>query len=109
MGKRVSVRLGRGAKADLRTIRDYLTEKAGSVTADTFTRTILDLVDKLEQFPERGPIPEEIGGLGIKGIRQISARPYRIIYSYSPGKVTILMIVDGRRDLKPLLLRRLLR
>ena len=74
MAKRVSVRLGRGAKADLRTIRDYLTEKAGSVTADTFTRTILDLVDKLEQFPERGPIPEEIGGLGIKGIRQISAR-----------------------------------
>ncbi len=109
MAKRVTVRLGRGAKADLRTIRDYLLEQGGNGVANIFTRTILELVDSLEQFPERGPVPEEIRSLGIEGVRQISSRPYRVIYSHTPGKVTILMIIDGRRDLEPLLRRRLLR
>ena len=109
MAGRISVRLGRAAKADLRSIRDYLIDQAGRDVADAVTRTILGLVDRLEQFPERGPIPEEVRSLGFDDLRQLSSRPYRVIYQLAPGKVTILMTVDGRRDLEPLLRRRLLR
>lgn len=109
MAKRIVVGLGRSAKADLRSIREYLIEQAGHAVADKFTRGILDLLEKLEQFPERGAIPEEVRSLGFADIRQLSLRPYRVIYHFSPRKVTILMIVDGRRDLEPLLRRRLFR
>ena len=107
MPRRSTVQIGRGAKADLRHIRGYLIDQAGRDVANNITRKILDLVEKLEQFPERGPIPDEVQLLGFDNIRQLSLRPYRVIYQVAPGKVTILMIVDGRRDLQPLLRRRL--
>ena len=108
MPRRSVVSIGRGAKSDLRHIRDYLIAQAGREIADNITRKILDLVEKLEQYPERGPVPDEVQLLGFDNVRQLSLRPYRVIYQVAPGKVTIHMIVDGRRDLQPLLRRRLI-
>lgn len=107
MPRHIAVQIGRGAKADLRYIRDNLIDRAGRDVADGVTRKILDLLDKLGQFPELGAVPDEVQFLGLHNIRQLSLRPYRVIYQVAPGKVTILMIVDGRRDLQPLLRRRL--
>lgn len=70
---------------------------------------MLDIVAKLEIFPDRGSIPTEVQSLNFKNIRQISRRPYPIVYQVVNEKVNILMIVDGRRDVEPLLMRRLLR
>ena len=102
------VGLSRNAKADIRAIRTYMIDHATREVADTFLRRLLQSIEKLENFPDRGSIPEEVRVLGIPEIRQISNRPYRIIYQVAKQSVNILMVVDGRRDLEPLLRRRLL-
>ncbi len=109
MTKRYRVQLTRGSKADLRSIETYLEGNSGKTVADSFLREMLDTVDRLATFPDRGSIPIEVESLNFKNIRQLSRRPYRIIYQVVNDKVNILMIVDGRRDIEPLLMRRLLR
>ena len=55
--------------------------------------------DRLEMFPESGrTISEDVG------YRQVLVRPYRVIYSYDPGRdvVTIAAVIHGRRQLPPL-------
>ena len=109
MTARHRVRLTRGAKVDLRSIEAYLEGNGGSAVAQSFLRDMLETVAKLEILPERGSIPAEVQSLNFKNIRQLSRRPYRIIYQVVNGKVNILMVVDGRRDVEPLLMRRLLK
>jgi toxin ParE1/3/4 len=40
--------------------------------------------------------------------RQISFKPYRIIYRIADRHVIVYLIADGRRDMRTLLARRLL-
>jgi toxin ParE1/3/4 len=74
------------------------------------------LVDGLEQacvgaadFPERGNIPKELAESGISDFREAHHKPYRIVYRISAHRVVICCILDGRRDMRTLLARRLLR
>ncbi|MFN5793070.1 MAG: type II toxin-antitoxin system RelE/ParE family toxin, partial [Burkholderiales bacterium] len=46
--------------------------------------------------------------LGIKEYRQTFFKPYRLVYRITDRKVTIYLIVDGRRDMQAVLARRLL-
>lgn len=59
-------------------------------------------------FPERDAYPKELIALGIRDYRQISFKPYRVIYRVIGQKVYIYVIADGRRDMQSLLARRLL-
>jgi toxin ParE1/3/4 len=65
-------------------------------------------VESLSRFPERGSHPRELLGLGIKEYRQTFFKPYRLVYRITDRKVTIYLIVDGRRDMQAVLARRLL-
>ena len=109
MTKRYTVELTRSAERDLADIVGYLAQAASPVIADAFLDTILDRIAELEQFPERGAIPRELEALGITAFRQLSAKPWRVIYRTSQTTVTILLIADGRRDMQTLLEQRLLR
>jgi len=62
----------------------------------------------LARSPERGVWPKELVTLGITEYREIFFKPYRIIYRVMGKRVYILLIADGRRDMKILLQRRLL-
>jgi toxin ParE1/3/4 len=62
----------------------------------------------LSRFPERGSHPKELLSLGIKEYRQTFFKPYRLVYRITDRKVTIYLIVDGRRDMQAVLARRLL-
>jgi toxin ParE1/3/4 len=53
-------------------------------------------------------MPKELETLGIREFRQILLGQYRIIYRVIAKKVFILIIADGRRDMRALLERRLL-
>ena len=52
--------------------------------------------------------PKELLALGIRNYREIFFKPYRVIYQVTGDKVHVMLIVDGRRDMQALLLRRLL-
>ncbi len=100
------VLLTKGAEADLKALWEYITSKRSAAEATAMLDTILDRIDTLEQFPDRGSIPEELASLGTHEFRQIIQPPYRLIYRVIDKKVIISVIVDARRDLKALLERR---
>lgn len=63
---------------------------------------------KGNEHPERGSFPKELVAIGIREYREIHFKPYRIVYRIMDARVFVYLIVDGRRDMQALLLRRLL-
>ena len=69
---------------------------------------LLQTAEKLARLSERGGYPKELATLGIKEYRQVSFKPYRLIYRVIGNQVLIYLIADGRRNMQSLLVRRLL-
>ncbi len=74
----------------------------------------LSVLDRIEERaallvvqPERGRIVPELREEGIRQYRELQERPWRIIYRVGHQQVFVLAVLDGRRDLKTLLLERL--
>ena len=65
--------------------------------------------ESLTSMVYRGRVVPELRDLSLEPWREILERPYRIIYRISDSRVLIVAVLDGRRDLEDLLLRRLLR
>ncbi len=105
---RFEVLLTEGAQQDLQSIHDYLCEFDCAANADHVLDELMDVVETLSQFPQRGSCPRELVGLGIKEYRQAFFGPYRVIYRVTDGQVIIYLIADGRRDMQSVLAKRLL-
>lgn len=105
---RYEVLLTPGAEQDLESIHDYIAEFDSVANADHVLDRLMDVVDGLAQFPERGSYPKELVALGMKAYRQTAFKPYRVIYRILGSRVVIYLIVDGRRDMQSVLARRLL-
>lgn len=108
VGQRYEVLLTRGAEQDLEAIHDYIAEFDCIANADAVLDQLIEVVEALVKFPERGSYPKELVALGIKEYRQSLFKPYRVIYRVVGARVIISLIVDGRRDLQSVLARRLL-
>lgn len=96
------------AEADLETILDYLVEQGAADVAEQLLERVLDKIASLETFPERGSIPGELLKMGVTDHRQLLLPPYRLIYQVGERQVSVVMIADGRRDMRELLRYRLL-
>ncbi len=105
---RYKVLLTAGAESDLENIHSYIAEHDTPRNADHVLDRLLEVVEKLTTFPERGSLPQELLALGIRDYRQVFFKPYRVIYRVIGKQVVIYVIVDGRRDMQTLLSRRLL-
>lgn len=105
---RFEVFLTEGAERDLEAIHDYIAEFDCVANADHVLDQLMEVVDGLSRFPERGSYPKELMALGIKEYRQTSFKPYRVIYRINGPRVTVYLIADGRRDMQSVLARRLL-
>ena len=105
---RYEVLLTEGAEQDLESIHDYISEFDCVANANYVLDRLMDVVEGLAQFPERGSYPKELVALGIKEYRQTAFKPYRVIYRVMGTQVIIHLIVDGRRDMQSVLTRRLL-
>jgi toxin ParE1/3/4 len=102
------VLLTQGAGQDLEDIHDYICEFDCVASANDVLDALIDVVESLSRFPERGSHPRELLGLGIKEYRQTFFKPYRLVYRITDTKVIIYLIVDRRRDMQAVLARRLL-
>lgn len=102
------VLLTRGAEQDLESIHDYIAEFDCVANANYVLDQLMEVVEGLAQFPERGSYPKELAELGIKEYRQTAFTPYRVIYRVAGNHVVIYLIVDGRREMQSVLARRLL-
>ena len=90
------VLLIKGAEQDLEAIYDYIAEFDCVISADYVLDSLLEVVEGLACFPERGSYPKEVAGLGIKEFRQALFKPYRVIYRVIGPKVYIMQIADCR-------------
>ena len=102
------VLLTEGAELDLEAIHDYISEFDCVANANYVLDAVMDVVESLSRFPERGSYPKELVSLGIKEYRQTIFKPYRVIYRVTGSQVIIYLIADGRRDMQTVLARRLL-
>jgi toxin ParE1/3/4 len=100
--------LTEGAEQDLEAVHDYISEFDCVAKANDVLDAVMDVVESLSRFPERGSYPKELVGLGIKEYRQTFFKPYRVIYRVTGSQVIIYLIADGRRDMQTVLARRLL-
>ena len=107
-GRKYDVLLTEGAEQDLESIYDYIAEFDCKANADYVLDRLLEVVESLTAFPERGAYPKELAALGIRDYRQTVFKPYRVIYRVIGQRVYIYVIADGRRDIQSLLARRLL-
>lgn len=64
---------------------------------------------KLDHFPRRGRIVPELLKHGISRYREIVIKPWRVIYRIEEGKVYVVSVIDGRRNVEDVLLARLLK
>ena len=97
------------AEKDIEDIFDYIAKKDSPENALYVLDMLENLILSLDENPERGHYPPELSRQGIKEYREIIFKPYRVIYEILNKKVIIHLCVDGRRDIKTLLERRLLR
>lgn len=106
--RKYEVFLTAGAEQDLESIYDYIAEFDCKANADYVLDRLLEVVESLTSFPERGAYPKGLVALGIRDYRQTAFKPYQVIYRVMVQKVYIYVIADGRRDIQSLLARRLL-
>ncbi|QCX49962.1 type II toxin-antitoxin system RelE/ParE family toxin [Ralstonia pseudosolanacearum] len=105
---RYEVLLTQGAEQDLESIHDYVAEFDCVENANHVLDQLMEVVESLAQFPERGSYPKELVALGIKEYRQTAFKPYRVIYRVLGSQVVIYLTVDGRRDMQSVLAHRFL-
>lgn len=96
------------AARDLESIRDYIATSDSVASTERVLDVMLDVVATLERLPERGSHPRELMALGHIGYRQIVHKPWRVFYRVKANRVYIVLIADGRRDMRTLLAQRLL-
>ena len=96
------------AVRDLEEIRDYLDARESPARADDVLDRIAETFRGLSEHPHRGSYPGELLDIGIREYREVFFKPYRIVYRVIGETVYVLVIADGRRDMRSLLGRRLL-
>lgn len=102
------VLLTAAAEQDLEAIHDYISEFDFVANANYVLDKLMEVVESLSRFPERGSVPKELIMLGIKEYRQTFFKPYRVIYRVTGRQAIIYLIADGRRDMQSILAKRLL-
>jgi len=66
-------------------------------------------INTLDHFPYRGAYVPELLAKNIKEYRQITESPWKIIYKVDDEIVNILAIIDSRRNLSDVLVKKLLK
>lgn len=89
-------------------IGEYIAEHDSSVRARYVLDQIESRINGLREFPNRGPLVDELLSLGVSDFREATVRPYRIFYEVTGHEVHVHLIADGRRNMEALLVRRLL-
>lgn len=97
------------ARGDLAAIHTFLSRNDSPEAARTVLLRIREAMRTLAALPGRGHLPPELEGLGGHPAREIHSGPYRILYEARGQAVYVHAVLDARRDLRDLLLERLVR
>ncbi|MDH5716472.1 MAG: type II toxin-antitoxin system RelE/ParE family toxin [Spirochaetia bacterium] len=95
------------AERDLISIIEYIL-KDNKSNAKKIYDSIKKASLELNSFPERGRIVPELEYFFIINYREIIIKSWRIIYRTEGNNVYILAVLDSRRNIEDILLKRLL-
>lgn len=100
----------KSALADIESIYEYIELNDSEAKANFVLEEIENKINSLGNLPSRGRQVEELSSQGLNNfnIRQISFKPYRVIYRIENDMVIVLLVLDGRRDLDDLILSRMM-
>ncbi|MCU1774919.1 type II toxin-antitoxin system RelE/ParE family toxin [Pseudomonas sp. MWU13-2625] len=96
------------AQTDLKELRTYLIKQSSSQTWQSTYANLKNAILGLADLPYSGSIPEEIEKLNLGQYRQIISGMNRVIYEVREKIVFVHIIVDSRKSLPSLLMKRLL-
>jgi len=106
MGKKYFVKWTTPARDDVNEIIDYISE-----TNIKYAVKILDSIEekvkKLDMNPERHRIVPELEKYGYLIYREIIVEYWRVMYKIENNYVYIMLVIDGRRNLEDLLLKKM--
>jgi plasmid stabilization system protein ParE len=108
MKKEYKTFISRYAEDDLIEIIDYFYSINQEYSMKLLI-TIENKIDILKTFPQQGRIVPELEKQNISDYRELIEGNYRIIYSIQEETVFIHTIVDSRRNLEEILIKKLMR
>jgi toxin ParE1/3/4 len=85
---------------DLNNIAEYIAV-SNPYAAKQLVENVFSKVQRLEQFPDSGRVPEEISNLNY---REVVVNPCRVFYKVDNDSVYILHVMRQERDLRKFLL-----
>jgi len=102
------VNMTQNAENDLNEIILFIAQN-NPQTAIKIMERLRTKISTLDHFPNRGAYVPELLARNIKEYRQIIEAPWKIIYKVDEKTVNILAIIDSRRNLHDLLIKKLLK
>jgi plasmid stabilization system protein ParE len=96
------------ALRDQEDILDYLVQDS-LAAATRFLDQVDTAVSRLASLPHLGRVVPELERHLVLRYREVVLSPWRLIYRVEPDRVYVLAVIDGRRNVEDILLRRLLR
>jgi len=96
------------ARRDLEAIVDYIAEDSVQNAVAVLDR-IESRASTLGSNPRRGRNIPEMLALDLHQYREIVERPWRILNRLEPDRVLVVAVLDTRRDLRSVLIERLVR
>ena len=106
MKKKYQVLWSYVAENDLKNIIDYIADDSPP-NALKILKRIKQKASNLNTFPERERIVPELRDQGILQYRELVISPWRILYRISEMNVFVLSVLDSRRNIEDVLLKRL--
>ena len=105
--KKYVVKITQNAENDLHEIINYFSQN-NPQTALVIMEKIILKIKTLAHFPNRGGYVPELLVKNIKDFRKITEAPWNIYYNINDNIVNVLAIIDSRRNLKDVLINKLL-
>jgi toxin ParE1/3/4 len=104
----LSVVVLRSSEEDLKMLKRYLVSNFGAETWRASYGQIKDAIASIRAFPSQGRIPDELANINLSQYREVVAGMNRLIYDVHGDTIHVHIVCDTRRDLKSLLMRRLM-
>ena len=109
MAERYNIDWAPAAQRDLEELLEYITARDCVDAALHVYEKLMAKVDTLTSHPERCRIPPELKGIGVIEYRELIVSPYSVFFRVRGKRLGIVAVLDRRRDLEELLVRRALR
>ena len=98
------IQLAASAVADMIGIWSYVARHDSLLAADRLRTALEQTARRLEGFPSIGHVVPELERAGVRDYREIHHKPYLV----KEDAIHVVAILDGRRDLRELLVNRAL-